>query len=417
MAAQSQKTLRKHRTTMNIRADRKPPTPGLSLQNWLTPPVNRVAFRNVRDVLAVAEIANDAENIRPLVSAPVDEARLNFMDRERDVWTIHRFLEASNTDGMIVLLDGRIAFEWYTPGQSASDEHLIFSVTKSVVGSLAGILVQRGQLNPDSPVAQYVPEISGSGYDGAQVRDLLDMTVSLDFEEAYLTPDGPFARYRQATGWHETPAGGAALDMHSFLRGIRPGTLPHHERFDYLSPNSDLLGWVCERAGGLPLATLISVLIWKPMGAEAGASITLDRSGAPRAAGGLGCTLRDMARFGECMRACGAIGGHSVIPCDWVNDIRNGGSKDAWSRGALADWIPGGSYRNQWWITHDEIGAYFASGIYGQWIYICPTQGVTIVRQASPAVGPADKARFRFELEAFDSIARSVEGHSHIARL
>jgi CubicO group peptidase (beta-lactamase class C family) len=402
---------------MNTRAGRKRPLPELNIQNWLTPPVNRLAFRNVREVLAVAEIANDEANIRPLESAPVDDARLSFMDREREVWTIRRFLEETNTDGMIVLLDGRIAFEWYTPGQDPSDEHLIFSVTKSVVGSLAGILVQRGQLEPDLPIAQYVPEISGNGYKGAQVRDLLDMTVSLDFEEAYLTPDSPFARYRQATGWHETPAGEAVLDTHSFLREIRPGTIPHGQRFDYLSPNSDLLGWVCERAGGLPLAKLISELIWKPMGAESGASITLDRSGAPRAAGGFGCTLRDMARFGECMRACGAVGGHPVIPCDWVSDIRNGGNTDAWNRGAMADWIPGGCYRNQWWITNDELGAYFAAGIYGQWIYICPTHGVVIVRQASPAVGPADKARFRFELEAFDSIARSVEGHSHISRL
>jgi CubicO group peptidase (beta-lactamase class C family) len=402
---------------MNTRADSKRALPDLSLDNWLTPPINRVAFRNVREVLPVAEIDYDDRNIRPLVSAPVDEARLSFMSGDGDVWTIRRFLEATSTDGMIVLLDGRIAFEWYTPGQQPSDEHLIFSVTKSVVGSLAGILVGRGQLDPTAAIALSVPEIAGSGYDGAQIGDLLDMTVSLDFEEAYLTPDSPFARYRQATGWHATPAGQVPLDTHSFLSEIRPGTVRHGARFNYLSPNSDLLGWACERAAGLPLAKLISELIWKPMGAQSAASITVDRAGAPRAAGGLACTLRDMARFGECMRTCGSVGGRRVIPCDWVNDIRKLGNRSAWDRGALADWIPGGSYRNQWWITNDERGAYFASGIYGQWIYISPAQGVVIVRQASPAVGPADKKRFRFELEAFDSIARNIEGHGELAWL
>jgi CubicO group peptidase (beta-lactamase class C family) len=380
----------------------------VKLGNWLTAPVNRVAFRRVRDVLSVAEIENDPDNVAALESAPVDQAQLTFTGRNAEAWTIGRFLDATYTDGFLILRDGRIAFEWYASGQSAADEHIVFSVTKSLIGSLVGILVAQRLLDPQAPVVHYLPELSASGFGQARVRDLLDMTVSLDFEEAYLVPDSPFARYREATGWHEVPPGKIARGMHAFLGEIAAGQEPHGTRFDYLSPNSDLLGWVCERAGGQPLPTLISQLIWKPMGAQSPASITLDRYGAPRAAGGFGCTLRDMARFGECMRQGGTVAGRPIVPSGWVEDIQWQGDRAAWKNGTLAEWLPGACYRSQWWITNDEQGAYFALGIYGHWIYICPGRGVVIVRQASPPVGPADKDRFRFELEALGSLAQRV---------
>jgi CubicO group peptidase (beta-lactamase class C family) len=194
--------------------------------------------------------------------------------------------------------------------------------------------------------------------------------------------------------------------MHAFLRQISASEARHGHAFNYLSPNSDLLGWVCERAGNDSLATLLSDLIWRPIGANHCASITLDNFGSPRAAGGFGCTLRDMARFGECMRLSGVAAGRQIIPRDWVEDIRENGDHDAWNRGSMPDWLPSGCYRSQWWITNDEQGSYFAAGIYGQWVYIDPKSAVVVVKQASPPIPPADLSRFRFELEALGSLAR-----------
>lgn len=383
------------------------PVAGIDLGNWLTPPFNRVAFWRVRDVLPLATIENDLHNGAPFAIALIDEAQLTFRSRDGVPWTIERFLESTCTDGLLILRDGRLLFEWYTPGYSSRDEHIVFSVTKSIVGSLVGILVEQGVLDPLALVMHYVPEMSVSGYRQARVRDLLDMTVSLDFEEAYTVPDSPYARYREATGWHVARSGDGGIGMHDFLGRIESTGEPHGTIFNYLSPNSDLLGWVCERAAGVPLPRLLSELIWEPMGAESHASITIDRHGAARAAGGFGCTLRDMARFGECMLNGGIAAGRRVIPRDWVKDIQTHGDREAWNRGGLADWIPGGCYRSQWWITNEQ-GAFFASGIYGQWIYISPRQSVVIVKQASPPVGPADKDRFRFELEAFGSLVQCL---------
>jgi CubicO group peptidase (beta-lactamase class C family) len=377
----------------------------INIANWLKAPFNRQAVRRVRDILPVSTILNDPDHVTTLAAAHVDPTRLTWKDGQGSEWNIQQFLDVTFSDGVLILQNGRVLFEWYTPDQSAKDEHIVFSVTKSVIGTLAGILLEKQILEPTAPITRYVPEVSEAGYGTARVRDLLDMTVSLDFEEAYLTPDSPFARYRESTGWHEVSGGRPTKDMHAFLGEIAGNGKPHGLRFGYLSPNSDLLGWVCERAAGIELATLISDLIWKPMGAESPASITLDRSGSARAAGGLSCTLRDMARFGECMRAEGAVAGRQVVPRSWVTDIQTQGNRDAWKIGDLAEWAPGACYRSQWYVTNDAQGAYFAAGIHGQWIYVSPLHAAVIVKQASRPVGPADMAGFRFELESLQSLA------------
>ena len=380
----------------------------VNLQNWLSGPVNRRAFTQVASFMPVAPV--DAAPV-PAPAFPVADAglgRLSLTGADGRVLSLADFLEETFTDGLLVLKDGRIVHEWYGTGQGANVPHIMFSVTKSLIGALAGILVDKGQLDPAAPVVDYVAEATGSGFGTATVRHVLDMTVSLDFEEAYLSPDSPFARYRVATGWYPAAEGADPGSLQAFVAGIGGLALPHGTRFSYLSPVTDMLGWICERAGGDSLARLFSALVWKPIGAAAPASLTLDRLGAPRAAGGFSCTARDLARFGECIRNDGRAGGQQVVPAGWVHDIRTNGDRGAWNRSALATWLPGGCYRSQWWVTNDDQGAFFAAGIYGQWLYIAPRAGLVLVKIASPPVGPADDALFRLQLDAFAQITRAV---------
>jgi CubicO group peptidase (beta-lactamase class C family) len=378
----------------------------LNLANWLEPTHNRLAFRHVRDVLPVEDIPNDPGQLFPLAEALIDPARLTFSRANQQSCTIESFLDETYSDGLLILKGGKIAFERYLNGQSVDDQHIVFSVSKSFVGALVGVLENMGKLDCDAPVSRYVPEIAGSGFAEASVRHLLDMTVSLDFEEAYLDPESSYAKYRRATGWHEPRANENTSSMHEFFRQIGSSGQPNGERFRYLSPNTDLLGWVCERATGSSLAALLSEHIFKPMGAQAGGSITLDRNGSPRAAGGISCTLRDMARFGEYMRRNGKIDDRQVIPEAWVNDIRFNSSADAWRNGDMVSYFANGGYRSQWYIVNDAEGSFFAAGIYGQWIFISPANGVVIAKQASRWVGPATAEIFRFELEALQQFAR-----------
>ena len=182
-------------------ADQRP-----TLATWLEPPGNRWAFRHVRELIPTARVA--ARSARSLERAPVDglltEALVDYLTR-------------SFSDALVVLHDGRVVVEWYAPGVTAEDRHIVFSVTKSVTALVAGALVGRGVLDPDTEVATYVPESAGGGYGNARVRDLLDMTASVQFVEDYDGPD--MRRYREVNG---TLPPIDDTGTHAFLAGMRP---------------------------------------------------------------------------------------------------------------------------------------------------------------------------------------------------
>ncbi|TDY15580.1 hypothetical protein B0G81_8646 [Paraburkholderia sp. BL6665CI2N2] len=372
--------------------------------DWLDVPTNRIAFRKIEDVLPIAKIDNGLSSQKNFEQRLIPSEFLSFQD-STGVFSIEKFLEDTYTDGFLILHSGKIAYEWYTPTQSNSDRHIVFSVTKSVVGSLVGVLIDQGKIDPSEFVPHYVPELRGTAFDQVRVQHLLDMTVSLDFTESYLDPSGAYARYRRSVGWSGSEIDSTHSGMHAFLTEIPLKNQPHGSCFDYLSPNSDVLGWVCERAANGSLAALLSSHIWQPLQAESSAYITVDSLGAPRAAGGFGCTLRDMARFGECMRNDGNIDGRQIIPASWIERTIQRTDSQAWKAGAMADWIPGGGYKNQWWLTNNKNNAYFAAGIYGHWIYIDPTRGVVIVKQTSRPEGPATKEMFQYELGLYGKLA------------
>src|SRR5699024_11061543 len=160
-------------------------------------------------------------------------------------------------------------------------------------------------------------------FKGATVRQLLDMRTGVAFNEDYSEADGLYQRYRKSTGWTPPDAGEAPGDLRAFFAEMTASECPHGGAFRYISPCTDLLGWVIERATGRRYADLMSELIWAPMGAERPAYITLDRLGAPRAAGGVCCTTRDLARVGQLL----VENGRGIVPAGWIEDIATVGDK------------------------------------------------------------------------------------------
>ncbi len=136
--------------------------------------------------------------------------------------TIGSLIAESDTDGLVVLHKGRIAFEHYRDGVSPTDEHIVFSVSKSITALLAGIAVGQGVLDPDAPVDRYVPEVAGGAYADATVRHVLDMSVAITFIEDYLDPDGDVARYRIAMGWNPAPSPVPTAGLNAFVAKL-PG--------------------------------------------------------------------------------------------------------------------------------------------------------------------------------------------------
>lgn len=354
-------------------------TSNVNLGNWRLPPYNRASFTRVRELIPTANIAASG-NSEPLPRAIHDFGGLPVPLPSGGETTIAEFLQESSTDAWLVLHQGAVLHEWYRNPECSREPHILFSVSKSVTAILAGVLWGDGLLDPDAPVTRYVPELGQSAYGDVTVRHLLDMTVSLQFNEDYLNPDELYLRYRQATGWN--PRQPDTETMYGFLARLKKNTHPHGERFHYRSPNSDLLGWVIERASGRKLAELLSERIWKPMGAESDAYITLDPAGAARTAGGICMRIADLARFGEMIRCRGIANGRQIVPGAWIDDIRTGGSVDQWVKGDMTNFIARGRYRSKFYNLVDS-SAFMGIGIHGQWLYIDPDADLVIAKFSS----------------------------------
>lgn len=375
----------------------------VTLANWRQQPFSKWGFRNVRELIPTANIARSgAPTALPLARRYLED--VTFDGQSGETTTVANALRASHTDGFLVLHRGRIVSEWYSHGLTPGAQHLIFSVSKSIAGTVGGILAGQGLLDPDAPVITYLPELKSSVYGTCTVRHLLDMSVGIHFDEDYEAKDGDVIRYRRSAGWDLPDPGSPPVHLREYLKTLRPDGTPHGHTFHYVSPNTDVLGWIYERVCGLSYAQIVGEYLWRPLGAESDAYITVDSHGAARVAGGICATLRDLARFGEMMRNDGISNGKQVVPTWWIDDIRKNGNADAWSRGELVAVFPNGNYRSKWYTVDRNRSAFAAVGIHGQWIYVDPAAETVIVRVSSQSL-PMDLDLDRMWLRGYAAIA------------
>ncbi|WP_305807123.1 serine hydrolase, partial [Stenotrophomonas sp. YIM B06876] len=232
-------------------------------------------------------------------------------------------------------------------------------------------LVAEGRLDAGKRVADYVPELAGSAFGSATVRQVLDMTTGLQYSEDYADPNAEVWAYAQAGSPLPKPKDYTGpRSYYEYLQTVQPQGR-HGEAFAYKTVNSDALGWVIARVTGRSVAQLLSERIWSRIGAEQDAYLTVDSTGTPFAGGGLNTGLRDLARFGELLRNNGQFRGQQILPKAVVDDIRRGGDKGAFAKAGY-ELLQGWSYRDMWWVTHNAHGAFMARGVHGQRIYVDP---------------------------------------------
>ena len=300
-------------------------------------------------------------------------------------------LASNYTDAILVLHKGRIVYERYFGVITPHTRHIAMSVTKSVFGTLAETLVVEGKLDPAAPVTQYIPELKDSGYAGVTVRQVMDMTTGIKFSENYADPKAEFWTYVLAGGLSPRPAGyDGPKNFYDYAMQVKkaPGVEPG-STFAYQTVNADVVGWLIRRASGKTVGELLSQRIWSKLSVERSAAMAVDSGGNDFAGGGLQMTLRDMARFGEMIRQGGRFNGQVIVPQAVVDDIRKGGSTEAFAKAGYAT-LPGWSYRDMWWVSNDDHGVFAARGIHGQTIYVDPKAEMVIVRFASaPVAGNA----------------------------
>ncbi len=339
-------------------------------EDWDRAPWNRWSFQHVRELVPTAQVWRGAGPASPLPVALRDIDAIAFeVDGERA--TIGDFLETSYTDGLLVLSRGKVVAERYLNGMAPHTPHLSQSVAKSIVGTLAGILVGRGLVDPAAPVTQYLPELEQTAYRGATVQQVLDMTSGVVFDETYTALDSHMAKMDAACGWKERRDPSWPAHVWELVLTLTEAECAHGASFRYRSVETDILAFVLQAATGVSLAELVSLELWAPMGAEQDAYFTVDPAGYALADGGFNATLRDYGRFALLHLRGGELNGRRIVPAAWLEDIRFGARHDLFG-GVYHEVLPEGAYRNQFWIEDPVRRAYLARGVFGQMIYIDP---------------------------------------------
>jgi hypothetical protein len=364
-----------------------PPPPGeqVTLANWQDPPFNRWAFSHIRELMPTQRIARGDGPVTPLPADPQPLGQVGLRRTDGCESVVDAVLADTYTDAVVVVQEGRLVFERYAGETGPETPHLLMSVSKSVVSCVAGILVERGLLTPTQLVTDHVPELEDSGYRDAKVRDLLDMRSGVQFNEDYQDLNAEVRVMEQAMGWRPASRLDVPGSMYAYLTGLqRAGE--HGGDFEYRSCDTDVLGWICERAAGTRMADLIGELLWARIGAERDAEITCDPSGTAIHDGGMCATARDLARFGTMLLAEGDVNGRTVVPAGWLRsawaidpDIRA-----AFARSANGPFLPGGWYRNKFWFlprVHGDV--LLCLGINGQMVYVSPGTATVAVKLSS----------------------------------
>ena len=315
-------------------------------------------------------------------------------------------LQENYTDGIVILHRGELVYERYFGVLKPEGQHGAMSVTKTFVGTLAALLVAEGTLDPERKVADYVPELAQSAFGSATVRQLMDMTTAIRFSEDYADPKAEVWAHAAAGNPLPKPADyQGPRTYYEFLATVQQAG-QHGEAFHYRTANSDALGWVLARVSGRSVAQLLSERIWQKLGAEQDAYMSVDSIGTPFAGGGLNLGLRDLARFGEMLRNQGRYNAQQILPESVVADIRRGGSTVDFAQAGYTQ-LPGWSYRNMWWVTHNPHGAFMARGVHGQALYVDPVAEMVIARFASHPVA-GNTAIDPTSLPAYEAVAKHL---------
>ena len=290
------------------------------------------------------------------------------------------FIEDSQTTGLLVLKDGKIVYEDYWLGHAQEKQHISFSVAKSFVSALMGIAIEEGFVTSiEQAVTEYVPELVGSGYDGVSIKNVLQMSSGVAFNEDYGDFNSDINRFSRATAF------GTSLDdfSASLVREKKPGTYHH-----YVSIDTQVLGMVLTRATGKSLTHYLSEKIWQPLGMEHQAFWLTDDYDMELALGGLNVSLRDYAKLGWLYLNQGAWTDNQgntqqIVPKQWVVDSITADAPHL----VAGENNPASSstfgYGYQWWLPLGAEDEFSAQGIYNQYIYVDPDQKLVIVKNSA----------------------------------
>ena len=308
-----------------FRDPRNPGAPIIPRSDWDFPPYHRWTFQHIREMTPTAQIWRGEGPVMPIKSQSVDLKAVTY-EHAGATSTFERYLADTFVDGFLVLHKGAVVSETYLNGMKPHGTHLAMSVTKTIVGLVVGILVERGMLDVAAPLTRYLPELEATAYKGATLQHVLDMTTGVTFDESYMTPGSHMQKLDLACGWKPNTEPGWPRTMWDLVLTLTEQERPHGATFAYRSIETDILAHIMQRVTGKMLADLVSEHLWVPLGAEEDGYFTVDRGGYALADGGFNATLRDYGRFAQMITDGGVFNGRRIVPAAWIEATRTGGN-------------------------------------------------------------------------------------------
>ena len=330
-------------------------------------------FINMDKVFIASEPINPSDN--PYTFEKIDFSlpeKYLFEGSEHD---LEEGLAHFKTDGLIILHNNKTLYEEYWNGNDRYSKHISWSVAKSFLSALIGIAIDEGLIDSiDDPTTKYLPEFKGTGYDGVKIKNLLQMSSGVAFNEDYADPNSDINKFGRATA-----RGMPFKDFAKTLKnGREQGTYNH-----YVSIDSQVLAMILESVTNMPLREYLYKKIWNKIGMENDAYYITDKTGMDLALGGLNATIRDYAKFGYLYLNNGNWFGEQIIPEQWVIDSHTPDAPhlmpNAGDELSSSEW----GYGYQWWVPGDPMTDYTAHGVYNQFVYVDPVSGVVIAKTSS----------------------------------
>ena len=297
-----------------------------------------------------------------------------FYELEGKQHNLAEALEYFKSDGLIVLQNGDLIYENYWQGNSQNQPHISWSVAKSFLSALIGIAYHDGLIEDlNDPITKYLEDFQATGYANIPVKDILQMSSGIIFNEDYADYNSDINKFARALA-----QGTSMRDFAKKLEnGKEPGTFNH-----YVSIDTQMLAMLLEEVTGKTVSQNLEEKIWTKIGMENDAYYMVDDTGMEWALGGLNATLRDYAKFGLLYLNKGAWNGKQIVPEDWVNashSLKEPHLQPGDNELSSNTW----GYGYQWWVPGFPETDYLAAGIYNQYIYIDPITNVVIAKTSS----------------------------------
>ena len=352
-------------------------------KNWLDDPYLRWSYTHMKEFTLINEVKNNPDHVFHFSTALQNLDDFAVERRFGNTTPLKKLLDDNKTDAFVVVHNGQLVYERYFNGYNESEPHGMASLAKVFTGAIIQSLAEENRIDLEKTADTYIKELKNTPFGKATLQQLMDMQVSVEYPtHGYEHPALENQDAQLYLASNILPRGknyDGPMKIYDMLREAEE-TAPPGSDFSYDNGSAETLAWIIRTITGKSLAENVSERIWSQIGMEENAYYVTDETKVEQASAGLNATARDMARFGQLLLNNGEYNGKQILPSSITEEIKNV------QEGELAVG-PGASisYHNQWWIPHNEQGAFEVLGSYGQTLYIDPKANMVIVHFSSNA--------------------------------